>query len=141
MRQWFAGQSGRVTDRTRPPVYRLALVQLALSLGIGLVVFFAAGAVAGYSALFGGLIYAVPNALFARQVFAYRPAGAIGRIVRSFYWGEVVKLSLTAVLFSAVFIWARPLEIGVLFFAFILVMITNILAPALWGSHSLHNKA
>lgn len=141
MRQWFTGQPGRPADRTRPPVYRLAWIQLALSLGIALIGYLAAGIVAGYSALLGGLIYAVPNALFARQVFAYRPAGAIGRIVRSFYWGEVVKLSLTAVLFSAVFIWARPLQIGVLFFAFILVMITNILAPALWGSHSLHNKA
>lgn len=141
MRQWFSGRSDRPADRTRPPVYRLAWVQLALSLGIALTVYLVAGPVAGYSALFGGLIYAVPNALFARQVFAYRPAGAIGRIVRSFYWGEVVKLSLTAVLFSAVFVWARPLEIGVLFFAFILVMITNVLAPALWGSHSLHNKA
>ncbi|KMQ76946.1 ATP synthase subunit I [Marinobacter subterrani] len=141
MRQWFSGQPGRPADRTRPPFYRLVWVQLALSLGIALIAYIAAGSVAGYSALFGGLIYAVPNALFARQVFAYRPAKAIGRIVRSFYWGEVVKLSLTSVLFSAVFIWARPLEIGVLFFAFILVMITNLLAPALWGSHSLQNKA
>lgn len=132
---------GQRFDRTRPPVHRLALIQLGLTVIVAGIGYLASGGVAGYSALLGGLIYTAPNALFTKQVFAYRPAGAIGQIVRAFYWGEVVKLTLTALLFGAVFKWAEPLDAGVLFFTFILILMTNTLAPALWGSNSLQNRA
>nr|WP_165495725.1 ATP synthase subunit I [Marinobacter halodurans] len=132
---------GRRTDTTRPAVHRLTWIQLSFTVAIAGVGYLFAGQVAGYSGLLGGLIYTIPNAFFTRQVFAYRPAGAMGHIVRAFYWGEVIKLALTALLFAAVFKWVQPLNAGVLFLAFILVLTTNTLAPALWGPKSLKNRA
>ena len=132
---------GQKTDRMRPPVHRLVLVQLGLTLAMAIAGYLMAGLVMAYSALLGGLTYTLPNALFTQQVFRYRPARAIGSIVKAFYRGEVVKLVLTALCFAAVFKWADPLDARMFFITFILVLLTNSLAPALWGSKSLKLRA
>ncbi len=130
-------QTERRTDRMRPPVHRLILAQLGLTLTIAVIGYLFFGLVGAYSALLGGLSFTLPNALFARHVFRYRPAGAIARTVSAFYWGEVVKLSLTGLCFVAVFKWAHPLDARLYFAAFILVLLTNSLAPLFWGPKSL----
>jgi len=131
-------QSGKRPDPMRPPVYRLVLVQFGITVVAAMACYGLLGWIAAYSAFLGGLVYAVPNAFFIRQVFAYKPAGAIGQIAGSFYKGEALKLLLTALLFSAVFKWVKPLDTGVLFFAFILVLMTNTLAPFFWRDNALN---
>lgn len=51
------------------------------------------------SVLIGGILCILPTVLFARWWFAEYQAGNIGRLVKIFYIGEILKLVLTGLLF------------------------------------------
>jgi len=67
----------------------------------------------GVSALLGGLIAFLPNALFAFVFGRKDPSKSANQVVRAFYFGETIKLISTALLFIIVFqlpgIWPLPL--------------------------------
>lgn len=130
-------EKNRISPAIKPPVYRLIIVQLLLSIAAAAGFWLFKDARASVAAFLGGMVYTIPNALFVKQVFEYRPAREINRIVWAFYRGEVLKLALTALLFAMVFKWVKPLDVGAFFAAFILVLITNTLAPLIWGSQPL----
>ncbi len=66
-----------------------------------------AGGYAGYegakSAALAGLVYLVPNAYRTIRLFRYQGARAARLILKGFYQGEMVKFSLSVILFSSVF--------------------------------------
>ena len=70
----------------------------------------------GMSALFGGLIGFLPNIVFAFLFGRKDPGKTANQVVRAFYFGETLKLALTALLFIIVFqlpgISALPLFIA-----------------------------
>lgn len=117
---------------SRPPVTRLVVTQLLLT-GVMSLLFFAKGISAAYSALLGGLIFTVPNAYFAYKAFTYSGARAARQIVKSFYMGESVKLILTAVLFTIVFVLVKPLDVLALFLTFFVLVMSNWLIPMVFG--------
>jgi len=55
------------------------------------------------SALLGGLIGFLPNVFFAIIFGRKDPRKSASQVARAFYFGEAVKLILTALLFVAVF--------------------------------------
>ncbi len=55
------------------------------------------------SALLGGLIGFLPNVFFAVLSGRRDPRKTAGQVVRAFYFGETIKLFLTALLFVIVF--------------------------------------
>ncbi|WP_206006358.1 ATP synthase subunit I, partial [Pseudoalteromonas sp. c7(2019)] len=57
----------------------------------------------GYSALFGGLTFLLPNVVFVLMAFAHAGARQSKKVLRGFYAGEAIKLFLT-VLFFVVFL-------------------------------------
>ena len=116
----------------RPPVTRLVVTQLLLT-GVMSLLFFAKGISAAYSALLGGLIFTVPNAYFAYKAFTYSGARAARQIVKSFYMGESVKLILTAVLFTIVFVLVKPLDVLALFLTFFVLVMSNWLIPMVFN--------
>lgn len=117
---------------TRPPVTRLIVIQILLTLVVSLL--FLAKSVSGaYSAFLGGLIFTLPNAYFAHKAFAYSGARAAQQIVKSFYMGESVKLILTAVLFTVVFVLVKPLDVLALFLAFFVLVMSNWLIPLVFS--------
>ncbi|WP_404400842.1 ATP synthase subunit I [Idiomarina seosinensis] len=59
---------------------------------------------AAAAVLLGGLSAIVPNALFALIAFLHSGARANQKVVKSFFIGEGVKLLLTAVFISALFV-------------------------------------
>lgn len=73
---------------------------------------------AGYSALLGGLIFAMPNAYFARRVYRYEGARQTHLVVGNMFRAEAVKLALIAVFFAAVFILIEPVHVPALLFTF-----------------------
>lgn len=89
--------------------------------------------VAAYSALAGGLISIVPNAYFARQAFRYSGARRAREISQAFYRGEMGKYLSTAVLFAGVFAGLSPLNVLVLFLAYLVIMLLNTLLVARFG--------
>lgn len=111
----------------RPPLHRLILLQLGLSLLCGLV----AGLhsyVAAYSALLGGLACAVPNAYFIWRAFRYRGARFAARVADSLYQAEAWKFLLTALCFAVIFQRVEPLNFIALFVAFMTVQISHLMA-------------
>ena len=55
------------------------------------------------SALYGGLVGFLPNAFFAMLAGRRDPRKTAGQVVRALYFGEAIKLFLTALLFVIVF--------------------------------------
>lgn len=109
-------------------IVRLWLVQLGATLV--LVVLCAAfyGANAAGSALLGGMVYIVPNAYFARKLFKYQGARSAKKIVNSFYKGEAIKMILSIVLFTAVFMWVKITPLA-FFASYIMILMTHWFAP------------
>ena len=90
--------------------------------------------VAAYSVLLGGLACALPSAFMAWHMTrkVVNPAMAITHVVR----GEIGKFALTVAMFSGVFFWVQPLEIGSFFTTLIVCMCLNIVVPVLKTSAS-----
>ncbi len=114
--------------RGRWSAYKLVLMQAAVA-GSASIFFFALwGIQYGLSALAGGAIAVFPNFVFATLAFSHMGASLSAKIVKTFYWGEAVKLLLTIVMFSLVFInW----KVGFmpLFVCYTLALIVHWTAP------------
>ncbi len=109
---------------SRPPVYRISLIQLGLSVLIALL-FLLRSQDAAISALAGGLICAIPNAYFIYKAFLHTGASQTENVLRSFYQGGSWKMILTGVGFAAAFKLILPLDVLALFSSFVLVQSTN----------------
>lgn len=89
------------------------LARQLLMIQSGAVIFVAAGmAVAvnpewGISALIGGGIFVVANAVFALCAFMFSGARAAKRIAASFYTGEVLKILITVALFYVAYMYMQ----------------------------------
>lgn len=110
---------------SRPPLLKIYGTQIAI-LALASVTLLLAGTVTALSALIGGLISVVPNAWFARMAFRHRGARAAGAVSQSFKRGEAGKFVLTISLFAMVFSTMPQLQVGVLFGAFISMMLVNL---------------
>ncbi|NNM60398.1 MAG: F0F1 ATP synthase subunit I [Legionellales bacterium] len=75
------------------------LIQLSLSAVLAVVFFAFWGEGPGWSVLAAMFCCVIPNLFFARWVFANEGARAAGKIIKSFYRGEMVKIFSTAILF------------------------------------------
>lgn len=109
-------------------IIRFWLVQLGLVLL--LVAFFAVifNINSAFSALLGGLVCIIPNALFARKLFKYQGARAARKIVNNFYKGEALKIVLSIIFFTLVFMFCKITPLA--FFAtYVLVQMSHWLAP------------
>lgn len=100
-------------------MFRILLAQFGAGVAVAVTGQLSAGAVAGYSALLGGMICVVPNAFLALRMFAGSLIGDPRRALTATYIGAAGKLLLTAALFAAVFMLVRPLRPGWLFAGFL----------------------
>jgi ATP synthase protein I len=111
----------------RPPVYRVIVLQLALTL-ISAFVAWLHSDVAAKSALLGGLTCTLPNAYFIWRAFRYTGARSASMIVQSFYQGESWKFVLTALCFIAIFQRVEPLNVLALFMGFVTAQLGHVAA-------------
>ncbi|MFC3152698.1 ATP synthase subunit I [Litoribrevibacter euphylliae] len=84
---------------------------------------------AALSALFGGMIYTIPNAYFVRKAWQYTGASQTAHAVRSFYKGETWKMVLSASLFGLLFKSYPQADLIAVFMTFVAAMMCNIMAP------------
>ncbi|WP_261816337.1 F0F1 ATP synthase subunit I [Vibrio gallicus] len=82
----------------------------------------------GVSALIGGGIFVIANAVFSMFAFMYVGARAIKLVTFSFYFGEVLKILLTVVLFSIAYVYME-LELVPLKLTYLLVLLINMFGP------------
>ena len=115
-----------MTSIARPPVYRVVMMQLGLSILLALIALIHSFE-ASYSALFGGLTSAIPNSYLIWRSFRYRGARSVDQVVQSFYQGESGKFILTVVCFAVIFSTVDPLVPWTLFGAFITVQFSHVM--------------
>jgi ATP synthase protein I len=72
-----------------------------------------------YSVLVGGTIYLIPNMYFALYAFRFKGAHAAREMLLSFYRGEMGKFLLSGVGFAVAFTLVKPLDVLMLFSAYI----------------------
>lgn len=82
--------------------YRLVTWQLFGVFLIALVALVLGGVKVGYSTLAGGLAYGLPNLFFVWLVFRYAGAQQMTRFLSAFFFGEVLKLIFSGILFVLV---------------------------------------
>ena len=108
-----------------PAIMRIFYVQLAVLFLASLLLLIISSSTSAISALAGGLISVVPNAYFARWAFRYSGARSATHVAQSFYRGEAGKFVLTTLLFAGVFILLKPINVVILFLAYIFMMALN----------------
>jgi ATP synthase protein I len=132
-----------VNIRNRTPFHRLpafrvlqmqALVTVLSAVSCGVVF----GIVAGYSALFGGLIALTANAFFTYKAFRYFGARSARAITQSLWSGQMGKQILAAALFALVFVGVRPLQPVALFVGYMLALGTSASALLLMKNNPKH---
>jgi ATP synthase protein I len=115
---------GKHTQATRRRVIRIFLIQ-ALLIAIIAVITLIYGVTQAYSVLLGGLLYLLPNAYFAKRLLFSRQNSSVNRALAEMYIGQIWKMAISIVGFSAVFIMVRPLSPFSLFLAFILLQVSG----------------
>ncbi|MCW8335102.1 F0F1 ATP synthase subunit I [Vibrio sp. SCSIO 43135] len=85
----------------------------------------------GKASLIGGGIFVIANAVFALCAFMFSGARLAKLVAASFYAGEALKLVITAVLFSLVYVYMQ-VELVPLKLTYLLVLGINICAPVLF---------
>lgn len=109
-------------------IVRLWLVQLAITFLLTVIIALFFNTKAAVSALLGGLVCIIPNAYFAYKVFTYQGARSAKLIVNSFYKGEALKIIISGILFTAVFVLCRITALA-FFASYILILMTQWFAP------------
>jgi ATP synthase protein I len=120
--------SKRPSGIQRPPVQRLMVLQSSVALLIS-AAFLMKDTIAGYSALLGAVAAVLPSFYFTLKAFALTGARSTPRMVSAMQKGAGGKLILTAVIFMAVFIFVKPINITALIFTFVVMVLVNATAP------------
>lgn len=113
------------------------LAKQLLMIQLGAVTLVAAGMAAtvnvewGLSALIGGGIFVIANTVFALCAFAFSGARAAKKVAASFFTGEALKILITVVLFSLVYMYIQ-VELVPLKLTYLLALGINICAPVLF---------
>jgi len=104
-------------------ILRVVMWQFLVGVVLAAAVLGVFGRVAGYSALLGSLICAVPNAFLALRLMAPRRDPGAQALLRAAWIGEAGKLALTVLFFTLVFTQVRPLSAAALFAGFIVTQL------------------
>ena len=110
--------------------YRLLAAEAVLTALASCSLLLAFGPVLAYSAACGGLAYIVPNLVFARFAFRHSAAEAPELALRWFYFGEAVKLLLTAMLFALIMLYLKPLHFAAMILTFVAMLFINLFGLA-----------
>ena len=85
------------------------------------------GYTAAGSVLCGCTVFAVPTLYFTHYAFKYPKGVHASLVARAFYWGQAGKLSLMAMGFALVFVFAKPPVVTALFIGFCLMIPAHLL--------------
>ena len=107
-------------------MYRIVIAQLIITLGVAIIYVFV-DVVGAYSIALGGLVCSVPSGFMAWRLD--RQIASPGLALKYLVTGEMGKLMITAMMFVAVFVWVRPLDITIFFAALVLAMSLTVIVP------------
>ncbi|MEZ9509178.1 F0F1 ATP synthase subunit I [Vibrio cyclitrophicus] len=116
---------GRVLAKQMLLIELSAVILVAIGLGL------AVNPDWGYAALVGGGIFVIANVVFCVCAFLFCGARATKLVAASFYAGEALKILITVLLFSIVYMYMQ-VELIPLKLTYLLVLGINIFAPVLF---------
>ncbi len=111
--------------------HRIIAWQATLTLVVSVVLYPAFGLVAAYSALTGGMISTIANAVFALRLFSNKEGWQIGQLTAATYRGVVGKIFLTIALFLLAVLLLKPLNATALFVVFLLIQVSPAIIVAI----------
>lgn len=111
---------------SKAQVYRIVFAQLVFTVLAALLLLMHS-IESAYSVLLGGLTSVIPSGFMAWRIG--RETADPGKALKSLVRAEIGKLFLTAVIFIAVFLLVRPLDIAYFFTAIVIVTLLNIFVP------------
>jgi ATP synthase protein I len=123
-----------------PPVYKVIVAQLAITVFIAIISLLFPGTTMAYSVLLGGLISALPNSYFALHAFRYQGARNADRVVKSFIKGELGKILITMVLFALSFTLITNLNALALMLGFIVTHFVGVMMSGFINYSPTNNK-
>ncbi|WP_094752705.1 ATP synthase subunit I [Psychromonas sp. CD1] len=106
----------------------LVFYQLLIVLLIALILTVFFSIKLGYSYLAGGITFLLPNCIFVLRAFALADTQSALVVLRGVYAGEVFKISFT-VLLLVFFLKYVSLSMGAFYISFILLIISQCIAP------------
>ncbi|GAA05432.1 MULTISPECIES: F0F1 ATP synthase subunit I [Photobacterium] len=110
---------------------RLLLLQSGVVIATALTAVFAVNVDWGISALIGGGIFVIANAVFAMCAFMFSGARKARLVMASFYGGEVLKILITVILFAIAYLYIG-VELVPLKLTYLLALGINIFGPVLF---------
>lgn len=115
----------------RPAVWRVVGAQGTIAAVVAIALLFGGTVVEARSALFGGLLAVIPNAIFVSWAFRHAGARQAPSMVSDFYIGEALKFVATVIGFGLVFVLVKPLSAGWLFATYIASLCVYWVAPSI----------
>ena len=110
--------TNRLQQQIQQAAYRLVVWQLAGVIILSFLALLFSGIKSGYSVFAGGLCYGLPNLVFAWAVFKFAGAKQMTQFMVAFFFGELMKLVLSAILFISV-VNSLPVSLLSVFVGFI----------------------
>jgi ATP synthase protein I len=100
-------------------VRNILLAQLGVAVALAAIVWIWLGSERAVPTLLGGLIGVVPNAFLAARLMSPRAGSSAESLLRAGWLGEIGKIVIAAVMFTAVFVTLKPLHPEFLFAGYI----------------------
>ncbi|TAK71795.1 MAG: hypothetical protein EPO11_10935 [Gammaproteobacteria bacterium] len=89
-------------NRVQHEAYRIVFLQLAGVVLLALAALLLRGTISGFSVFVGGMAYGLPNLVFVWCVFRFVGAQQMTQFVAAFFFGEMGKLVISAILFLVI---------------------------------------
>jgi F0F1-type ATP synthase assembly protein I len=118
------------TDLNRKTAYRMLIIEAITILLFSLFFYALASPVHAYSVALGGMAFVLPNTLFVRLSLGKSGSNSRGMLAW-FYIGEAVKIVSTILVFAVSIIMITPLNMGLMFIAYGVVLMINLTGLAL----------
>ena len=123
-----------------PPVYKVIIAQLAVTIFMAVISLLLSGIVLAYSVLAGGLISALPNSYFALHAYRYQGARNAQNVVKGFIRGELGKIIMTVILFAFSFTMITSLNELALILGFTLIHFVGVVMSGFISNSPPQNK-
>jgi len=129
----------KMSNLKTPPVHKVIIAQLAVTVFIAAISLLISGSVLAYSLLTGGLISALPNSYFALHAYRYQGARNAQNVVKGFIRGELGKIIMTVVLFALSFTLITNLNELALILGFTLIHFVGVVMSGFISYSPTHN--
>ncbi len=115
----------------RKTASNLLLIEALITLTSALLLFLFASPVLAYSVALGGVAFILPNCLFVWLSLRQVRVNSEKNMLAWFYLGEAVKIVSTIGIFAGCMLLVSPLNIGLMFVSYGLMLLINLTGLAL----------